>query len=74
MYDRWIKSAVAGQITGTVMIDLSAAFDLVDHAILINKLKVYGVKDDFIQWIKSYLSQQRYQAVWIDHSQSEFLH
>ena len=73
MYDRWIKSAAAGQITGKVMIDLSAAFDLVDHAILINKLKVYGVKNDFIQWIKSYLSQ-RYQAVWIDHSLSEFLH
>ena len=60
------------KFSGAVIIDLSAAFDLVDHCILLNKLQCYGVQSDFLQWIKSYLSE-RYQSVWIDHVLSEFL-
>ena len=73
MYDRWVRSAAAGNISGVVMIDLSAAFDLVDHDILIRKLQCYGLQNDFIYWINSYLTE-RYQAVWLDHILSEFLH
>ena len=66
MYDRWVRAASASQVSGVVLIDLSAAFDLVDSNILLNKLKIYGFDSCFLQWIKSYLTQ-RYQAVWIDH-------
>ena len=51
---------------------MSAAFDLVSPALLIKKLKVYGLQDDIITWISSYLTQ-RYQSVWIDHVYSSFL-
>ena len=73
MYDRWVKSASQGQVSGVILLDLSAAFDLVDHQILLKKLKIYGLDDDYLAWIESYLTD-RYQAVWIDHILSEFLH
>ena len=73
MYDRWVKAAAAGQVSGAVLLDLSAAFDLVDPAILIQKLRIYGLEDDFLSWISSYLTD-RYQAVWLDHVLSDFGH
>ena len=72
MYDRWAKAADAGQVSGVVLLDLSAAFDLVDHQLLEEKLRVYGVDTDFLEWIRSYLTD-RQQAVWIDHCYSDFL-
>ena len=72
MYDRWVQAAVKGQVSGAVLLDLSAAFDLVSPDILLNKLEIYGIQGDFLAWIKSYLLD-RHQAVWIDHTFSEFL-
>ena len=72
MYDRWVRAASDGQVSGVVLLDLSAAFDLVDPALLLQKLRAYGVEDDMICWMESYLTG-RQQAVWIDHALSEFL-
>ena len=72
MYDRWVRAAAGGQVSGVVLIDLSAAFDLVDSEIFLKKLRVYGFKEDLLFWIKSYLSD-RHQAVWIDHVFSNFV-
>jgi len=36
-----------------IMYDLSSAFDLVDHKILIAKLKVYGFDSNALKWIES---------------------
>ena len=73
MYDRWVRAASNKQVSGVVLLDLSAAFDLVDPDILVKKLRIYGFDDDFLCWIGSYLTD-RFQAVWIDHVLSEFLH
>ena len=73
MYDRWVRAAGAGKVSGVVLLDLSAAFDLVDPEILIKKLRIYGLEEDFLCWVQSYLTN-RHQAVWIDHALSEFLH
>ena len=62
MYDRWVKAAVAGQVSGVVLLDLSAAFDLVDPDLLISKLEIYGVEKEGLDWIHSYLTN-RHQAV-----------
>ena len=72
MYNKWVSAASKGKVSGAVFVDLSAAFDLVSPGLLIEKLRVYGVKEDLLEWIKSYLDE-RYQSVWIDHVFSEYL-
>ena len=72
MYDRWVRAAGSSKVSGVVLLDLSAAFDLVDPEILIQKLRIYGVQEDFLCWINSYLKGW-YQGVWMDHILSDFI-
>ena len=72
MYDRWVRAASQGQVSGVILLDLSAAFDLVDSDIMLKKLSVYGFREDMLSWVKSYLTG-RHQAVWVDHVFSEFV-
>ena len=67
-----MQAASDSQLSAVVLLDLSAAFDLVEPSILINKLRIYGLDENFLTWIQSYLTN-RHQAVWIDHTLSEFL-
>ena len=48
-----------------VLLDLSAAFDTVDHRLLLVKLQEIGIRDNAHCWMQSYLSQ-RTQAVKVD--------
>ena len=72
LYDQWVQAASQGQLSGAVLLDLSAAFDLVPPDTLVRKLKVYGLDEDFLAWINSYMTN-RYQGVWIDHVLSDLL-
>lgn len=55
MIDRWLNSLDNGQLVGVVLVDFKKAFDLVDHKILLQKLKIYGLSDDSLNWFSSYL-------------------
>ena len=51
---------------------MRAAFDMVNHSLLIQKLELYGFESNIIQWIQSYLSD-RSQCVCIDGALSKLL-
>jgi len=50
-------AADTGQATLLGLLDLTAAFDTVDQAILIESLRLmFGVIDSALDWMKSYLT------------------
>ena len=58
-----LDAADLGQVTLLGLLDLSAAFDTVDHDILLTRLQVsYGVKGSALAWIASFI-QHRSQSV-----------
>ena len=48
-----------GKFTLGVFIDLPKAFDIVDHQILLKRLKHYGVNEKTLAWRQSYLFQRK---------------
>ena len=48
------------EVTLLVLIDLSAAFDTIDHAIILETLeKDFGVTGNALKWLTSYLSERK---------------
>ena len=59
LVDKIFDSFEKEQFTLGVFIDLSKAFDTVDHSILLKKLKFYGITDKNLAWFESYLSNRK---------------
>ena len=55
------------QMVGGIFCDLHKAFDCINHAVLLEKLKFYGVSGKFYNLVKSYLDE-RYQTVIISYN------
>ena len=54
--NNWLLDIDQGLINGDLFLDLKKAFDTVDHQILINKRRLYGIKGMASKWFTSYLT------------------
>ena len=56
LMDRIFSTSDEGRLTLLVSLDLSAAFDMIDHAVLLERLTCsFGVTGTVHSWIQSYL-------------------
>jgi exonuclease III len=62
LVDEWITAIDNNEIVGTVFLDLSKAFDLVDHKILISKLNLFHLDTQARSWFASYLHNRSQQT------------
>ena len=60
LIDKWAKTINEGHMNGVALLDLRKAFDLIDHSILLKKLRMYKCSTNSVDWFSSYLSN-RYQ-------------
>ena len=61
LYDRIVNSLSKKEHTIAIFMDLSKAFDTIDHQILLHKLNLYGVRGIALAWFKDYLhNRQQY--------------
>ena len=61
-----------GKLSGSLLLDLSAGFDVIGLDLLLKKLKLYGFKDEALCWFESYL-KERFQCVQVESAFSPFL-
>jgi len=57
--DSWLESIDQGKLVGTLLIDLSKAFDMVPHQLLLNELSSIGCTVRTGLWFKSYLEDRK---------------
>ena len=48
MYDTWLDAVEQGDLVGVCMVDMSAAFDVVDTKLLLHKMSLYGFDRDAV--------------------------
>ena len=72
LFDMWLEAADNQELSAVCLLDQSAAYDLLCHQTLHDKLKLYNFDQPSIKWIMSYLSG-RSQLVQVEASTSNQL-
>ena len=54
-----LKNLENKKVTISVMLDLSKAFDTIEHGIMLQKLELYGVRGVCLDWFRSYLENRQ---------------
>ncbi len=60
--DDWLEAINESEIVGICFLDIQKCFDTINHELLLEKLRKYGVVDKELTWFRNYL-QDRSQAV-----------
>ena len=63
LVDEILKDMDKGNYTGVLFLDFTKAFDMVNHAILLSKLKAYKFDNLVLKWLSSYLSERSQKVV-----------
>ena len=71
LVDDITKAIDEGSYAVSIFLDLSKAFDTVNHSTLLFKLDLYGIRAGENQWFKSYLSKRK-QKVFVNGVESNF--
>ena len=65
IFNDMLMAADKGETTALCMLDLSAAFDTVDHEVLLAKLqRMFGVSGAALNLLKSYLMNRSYRVIY----------
>ena len=67
----WKQALDNNKYMAAILMDLSKAFDCLTHDLLLLKLETYGLSENALKLIKSYLSNRR-QCVKLGNIKSEF--
>ena len=59
MSDLALEAMDRKQVTALVLLDLSKAFDSIDHMSLLKKLRAVGTSKEAIEWFRSYLTGRK---------------
>ncbi len=60
-----------GSAVALVLLDLSSAFDIVDHTILISQLEnLVGIQDTVLKWFQSFLNNRKFSVCIGNHTSS----
>jgi hypothetical protein len=73
LVDKINNAVERSETTIGIFLDLSKAFDTIDHNILLTKLEHYGFRGIVLQWFKNYLSNRK-QYVSYNTCESELKH
>ena len=71
LYDKISSAIDNNELTVGIFIDLSKAFDTVNHQILLDKLSYYGIRGVAFNWFASYLSNRHQFVQFNDTSSSQ---
>ena len=63
MINKFLEAINNSQIIGMVMVDFRKAFDLVDHILLLKKLRHYKLSAEAVNWFSSYLLNRKQKVV-----------
>ena len=55
LYVDLLREADRGKMSLLVLLDISAAFDTVDHGILLGRLSELGIDGSVLAWLRSFL-------------------
>jgi len=71
VYNDLLLAADSGQVSALCLLDLTAAFNTVDHDLLLLRLeRQYGLSGVVLLWFQSYLSGRSYRVIYVNRTSS----